>query len=451
MPRVLCLVAGLLVAGSLHADSPSVADLVRQLGDPKFAVREAAQRELVKRGEGIVPELDRLTKGADPETADRIAKVRFALVGYKDAIRRLLADIRDEHELDSVRVPVSDELRGLVAAHQPGSGDFLLSILAESKHKLHRQTLSAFVATWDVATPDQIDAYIHQAVTLNATHRPKFPAKVAAMISCEAQLRDGWTGWPNPAPTAFLFRTRTTRYLDGKPYDKPFDYQYPFATVGWYRVGELAEGKHTIHAALEYEFTQNGRKRRGQIRSNDSTFEVVSADTPDDLVAPRSKELSKAVRESLVVQSHKEPAVMTGGIVSSGGITTDYLWTPQVSWRNDKGDWTGVHCPVWEVRVPLDVDLCFDVAIRDTKTGTAYPADPIVVQRRVTTMGYVIPRDPRAFAKDRVGFAPVTVTLKPSRALALSEPKVTGYFAEEITSGELKMKVIPKIEPVKGP
>jgi hypothetical protein len=450
MPRVPSLVAVILVAASLRADaSPSAAELVRQLGDPKFAVREAAQRELVKRGEGIVPELDTFAAGADPETADRIAKVRFVLVGYKDAIRRLLADLRDEHELDSVRVPVSDELRGLVGAHQPGSGDFLLSILADPKHKLHRQTLRAFVATWDVATPDQIDAYIHQAVTLVATHRPKFPARVGAMISCEAQLRDGWTGWPNPAPTGFLFRTRTTRYLDGKPYDKPFDYQYPFATVGRYRVGELAEGKHTIHAILEYELTQNGQKRRGQIRSKDSTFEVVSADTPDDLIVPPSKELSKAVRESLVVQSHKEPGPPVGSGFQLG--TLEYQWTPQVSWATGKGEWAGVHCPVWEVRVPLDVDLCFDVAIRDTKTGTVYPADPIVVQRRVTTMGYVVPRDPRAFAKDRVGFAPVTVTLKPSRALALSEPKVTGYFAEEITSGELKMKVIPKIEPVQGP
>src|SRR4051794_9190885 len=115
MPRVLALVAVFLLAGSMRADTPSVADLVRQLGDPKFAVREIAQRELVRRGEGVVPELDKLAAGADPETADRIAKVRFALVGYKDAIRRLLGDVREGLEVDSARVPVSDELRGLVA------------------------------------------------------------------------------------------------------------------------------------------------------------------------------------------------------------------------------------------------------------------------------------------------------------------------------------------------
>jgi hypothetical protein len=446
MSRVLSLVAVACVAASVRADPPGVADLVRQLGDPKFAVREMAQRELVKRGAGVVPELDKLTAGADPEMADRIGKVRFALVGYKDEIRRLLAEVHEG--LDSAPTPVSDELRGLIAAHHPGAGDLLLSILADPQHRLHRRALRAFVATWDTATADQVEAYVRQAVTLTSAHRSRFPAKVGAYISVEARLRDGWSGWPNPAPPGFLFRTRTTRYLDGKPFDKPFDFQYPFATVGWYRVGELAEGKHTIHSVLEYEFTQDGQKRKGQIRSKDSTFEVVSADTPDDLVAPRSKELSKAVRASLVVQSHKGPVPSVGTGFQPGPV--DYQWTPQVSWTNDKGNWTGVHCPVWEVRTPLDVDLCFDVEIRDTKTGKVYPADPVVVFRGVTMMGYVVPKDPRAFAKGRDGFSPITVTLKPSRALALSEPKVTGYFAEEITSGELKMKVIPKIEPAKA-
>src|SRR5262249_23181365 len=139
------------------------------------------------------------------------------------------------------------------------------------------------------------DAYIRQRVKLKTTHRPKFPAKVGAMISFEAQLRDGWASWPNSSPN-FQFTTRTTRYLDGKPYDKPFNYRSPFATVGWYRVGELAEGKHTIHAVMEYEFTQNGQKRTGTIRSSDSTFEVVSADSPDELIAPRSIDVANLVR-----------------------------------------------------------------------------------------------------------------------------------------------------------
>src|SRR5215213_4706808 len=100
------LAALLLTAAALHADPPTVADLVKQLGDPKFAVREAAQRELLQRGEGIVPELDRLVKGADAETGERIGKVRYHLVGYKHDIRRLLAEVHEGK--DSAPEPISD-------------------------------------------------------------------------------------------------------------------------------------------------------------------------------------------------------------------------------------------------------------------------------------------------------------------------------------------------------
>src|SRR5262249_27828952 len=155
---------------------PEIADLVKQLGDAKFATREAAQKELLKRGDGIVPELDRLAKTADAETAERIRKVRYDLVGYKDDIRRLLLDFHAK--LDRTPGPVSDELHGLIAGHQPGSGDLLVSILAQQDHSLYRQALRTFVATWDAASPDQIDRYIQLVVTLKTNdHRAKFPAK----------------------------------------------------------------------------------------------------------------------------------------------------------------------------------------------------------------------------------------------------------------------------------
>src|SRR6476469_9925966 len=94
MRRLLTLAALVLLGTSLRADPPGVTDLVKQLGDPKFAVREAAQKELLKRGEGVVPELDRLSKSADAETADRLAKVRYNLVGYEDDIRRCILGIK---------------------------------------------------------------------------------------------------------------------------------------------------------------------------------------------------------------------------------------------------------------------------------------------------------------------------------------------------------------------
>ncbi len=174
--------------------------------------------------------------------------------------------------------------------------------------------MRTFVSTWDIATPDQIDKYIQQSVTLKTTHRPKFPAKVGAMISFEANIREDWTGWPAiNGNKKFSFRSRTTRYLDGKPYEKPFNYPYPFATVGWYKLGELAEGKHTIHAVMEYEFTQNGQKRNGKIRSNESTFEIMSADAPDELIAPKSDRLTKQIQKNFAVrESEYDPKAFTG-------------------------------------------------------------------------------------------------------------------------------------------
>jgi hypothetical protein len=449
MSRLLSLVALALLATSLRADPPSVADLVKQLGDPKFAVREAAQKELLKRGEAIAPELDRLGKGVDAETADRIAKVRYNLVGYKEDIRRCILDIKRKRGLfDPIpgELNLPSDLRYLIADHQPGAGDLLLAMAADEKGQFWYETRHLFVQAWDVMTADQLDRHIRQTVRLGTTHRPKFPAKVPAMISFEAGLRDAGTDWPHPVPKAFTFRARTTRYLDGKPYDKPYERNDPVATVGWYRVGELAEGKHTIHAVMEYEFTQNGQKRKGEVRSKDSTFEVVSADTPDDLLAPKSDARAAQVRAALSIREpvSERPAPQFGGRVVLNDEPVDP--PPQVSW-DIPGGRAGLVCLTWELKEPLDVDLCFDVTLKDNKTGTVYPADPIVVVRGARGRGYIYPRNPQRFARERDGLRGVTVDLKPSRGLALTDPRISRYFPETITRGELLMKVVPKIEP----
>jgi hypothetical protein len=445
MIRFTTLTAVLSLGAGLQAQpAQNVGDLVRQLGDSKFAVREAAQRQLAEQGEKIVPELDRLAKNADAETNDRIAKIRYKLVGYKEDIRRLLAEVHDG--VGRAPDPVSAELRGLIAAHQPGAGDYLLSMLADPRHKLDRRVIRTFVATWDVATVEQIDAYFRQNVSLVATNRPKYPAKVGAMISFEAQLREGWVSWPMLDSRTFSFNTKTTRYLDGKPYDKPFVYRYPFATVGWYRVGELTEGKHTIHAVMEYEFSQNGNKKKGEFRSKNSTFEVVSADTPDDLIAATSAKTANHVRRAFQVEGIK---VSGAGVnaVESPGKGGESMYPPQVSWEASPGVRTGLSCPQWSVAAPLSVDLCMDAEIHDINSGKVFLADPILLTGDATARGYVIPRDPRAFAKGRDGLVPVKIVLKPSRALALSDLRMKRYFPESITVDHLIMKVIPKIEP----
>ena len=436
----------LMATASMPSSTKDIADLVKQLGDSKFAVREAAQRELLKRGEAIVPELDKSAKTADAETADRLRKIRYELVGYKDDILRLIADV--PLSKDSAPGPISDELRGLIARHQPGAGDLLISLMMNSRHRLQRQALSTFVAGWDVATSDQIDTYLQQAVSLRTTHRPKFPAKVGAMISFEAHLRAGWSGWPNGKK--FDFQCWTTRYLDGKRYELPFKYPYPFAAVGSYKIGELAQGKHTIQAVLQYEFTHKGETRKGEIRSEESHFEVVSADTPDDLICPPSKTLSGLVRSRFLIREHDHNPSQFSGFEHGRlpGQGAEYQWHPQITWEAKSGTMAGVHCPIQTLVEAVDVDLCFEAEIEDVKTGKYYPAGSIVVPARHTSRDYIYPRDVREFAKDRDGFVKVRVILKPSRAMALTYPNVRSYYPDPITSGELRMKVFQKVEPI---
>src|SRR5947209_9734704 len=151
------------------------------------------------------------------------------------------------------------------------------------------------------------------------------------MIPFEARLRDDWAGWPNQDSTVFAFRTRTTRYLDGQPYDKPFEYPSPFATVGWFHLDKLSEGRHTIHAVLEYEITQQGQKRKGEIRSKESTFEILPANTPDDLLAPKSDATTKAVRGALTFEGVRTDQSPFSADIDRLLPTSRY--PPQVTWE----------------------------------------------------------------------------------------------------------------------
>jgi hypothetical protein len=432
------------VATPPNADE--LAKLVSQLGDAKFAVREAAQRQLLKYGEAIVPELDKLAKTADAETADRLRKIRYELTGYKDDILRLVEGI--PFGKDTAPPPIDPELRGLIAKHQPGSGDLLLAVLTNPRHTLNRRALSAFVSAWDEATPDQVETYLQHAVYLRTNHRSKFPAKVGAIIWYEAQLRHGWSGWPNGSK--FQFQSWTTRYLDGKRYELPFKYPFPFAAIGSFRIGELAEGGHKIQAILEYEFTQKGVTRKGEIRSAESKFEVISASTADDLICPPSEANSKLVRSKFTIRENDhDPKNFTGfqvGRLPAQGA--EYHWHPQVTWSDKPGTTAGVHCPIRLLNEPLDIDLCFEAEIHDVKSGKVYPAGSVVVPAGQTSRDYIYPRDVREFAKDRDGFVTVKMILKPSRAMALTYPSIRSYFPETITSGELRMKVFQKVEPI---
>jgi hypothetical protein len=79
----------------------AAADLVRQLGDPKFAAREAAARKLVDMGAAAVPALRAGTASADEEVRSRSVALlpQAQAVGWKRRADAFLADPTGKHDL----------------------------------------------------------------------------------------------------------------------------------------------------------------------------------------------------------------------------------------------------------------------------------------------------------------------------------------------------------------
>jgi hypothetical protein len=423
-----------------------VAALVKQLGDEKYAKREAAHKELLRRGEGIVPELDRLAPAADAETADRIRKVRGELLAYLEDIRRQLEGLPSRYSQREKPIPLG--LRGLIERRQPRSGDLLLDLLAGPYSELRVSALQAFRDTWESLSADQLERFLRMQLTWHVAHRPRYPAKVDVKVYATFSARNGDLDyWPTlTGPRALALTTRTTRLLNGRPYEPTRRERYPYLGGGAYRVQELPVGKHTIQSALEYEFVHRGERRTGRIESVASHLEVTPADTPDDLIAPKSETLEKAVQSAFVVSETDDNTFLPSpGPVALGIVKAD-PWYPQSGWFVGDTLWLGLHVPRWHVKEALDVDLCFDVEVHDLKSGKRYPGGSLVVRRGETESGFLGPDDAKAFCAGRDGFVPVKVTLTPSRAVALSDPNVTRYYPGTITTPELRMKVYPRTE-----
>jgi hypothetical protein len=450
------LLAGSTVAGRAAPQGPpppadlekQVKALVKQLGERAFARREAAHKALIKLGDGVVPLLDKLGPAEAPEVQLRIARIRRELVGYRDDIRDSLATMPENK--DGVRKPIPEGLKRVIAGHQPKSGDYLLSLIADPKNPLRRRAINAFTQAWDSMSGAQIKAYLPHVLALEAQPRARYPRGVDAAVGMLYHFVDHWAGWPADG-IPFHFATRTTHFLDGKPYGKPFAYQGPVATTGWIRTKDLALGKHSCALELEYTFTHRGEKHTGRIRSRDFTFTMVAADTPDDLIAPKDAQTDRLVRKSFrFVQKEAElhrPREMRRFDL----VPVEDPRRPQVTWEGPGGKQCGLSTPYWKADSALPVDLCFEVTLYDQKTGKVYPCDPLILRRGQALMGYIYPRDVRSFARGRSGDVPVKVVLTPSRKTALSTTDVARYWPGSITSEVLTIRVYDNyVEPALG-
>lgn len=407
-----------------------VEGLIKQLGDASFAKRDAATKALLAEGDSIVPLLDRARVGADLELSRRIDRIRTQLVGYIRDLTDFLQSLpaTDERQLP----PIPPEMVTMVGANQPKSGNFLLKIIAERDHPLHRRATHLFCAAWHTGPPQHLERFLQSSFRLQAFHRPKYPHGIDAYIETRFWQHHGWIGWPK----GLEWQTTTTHIIDGQAHGKPFVYKYPggAATTGWINVGKLSQSKHTLRFEVEYQFTHKGETRRATLRSPEFAFSVVAPEPGNDLIAPTNAALAKLVRDKLL-------------FLEVGSAPLDG-WRPQVTWEDPKGKQRGLHVPEWWAPQPLPVDLCFDVGLRDLATGKTYPCDALVLKKGETARGYFTPRDARAFCKDREGFVEVEIELQPSRSVALTHPDITGYFGWPITSKKLRAKVFGEVKEV---
>jgi hypothetical protein len=264
------------------------------------------------------------------------------------------------------------------------------------------------------------------------------------------QFADGWAGLPADG-IPFHFATRTAHFLDGKPYGKPFAYRGPAATTGWIRTKDLALGKHSCALELEYTFAHRGEKVTGRIRSRDFAFTMVAADTPDDLIAPKDAATDRFVRQSFRFVQKESDLYPPRGRRGFENLPPEDPRRPQVTWEGPGGKRCGLSVPHWKADKALPVDLCFEVALIDQKTGKTYPCDPLILRRGQAHWGYLYPRDVRAFARGRSGDVPVKAVLTPSRKTALSTTDVSRYWPGSITSDVLTVRVYDNyVEPAPG-
>ena len=338
-------------------------------------------------------------------------------------------------------------LKSLIESSQPQSGDILLEISREPQNPLYRKAIKAFVRSWNTMTPAQIEAYFQSTLGFTASTRESYPQDAEAGIRLEYDIAPGqssWNSWPLEE-TGFKsedFKTWTTISLDGQPRDKPFSYYGPGATVGWIMTQKLGVGTHTISMTLRYEYLLRGEKHSGQVASPLFSFEIVPPEE-NDLAVPSSRELDALVVSDL--QFAETEAVFDAPWRRRflAENTNSEAWSDNKTYSDNSGTF-GFHLPSFNLAKPLPVDLCFEVTMKVEGRRESYPAGQLLILRGDTSCTHFDLRQESFFLlnrKGRSGLVPVRFVLQPSRSIALTNPKVTGYYPRVITTGVMRLKL----------
>jgi hypothetical protein len=185
----------------------------------------------------------------------------------------------------------------------------------------------------------------------------------------------------------------------------------------------------------DFEFRQGERSWAGRIESPRYAFEIL-ADAADDLQAAPDPELDRQVREALTIVEVRDK--------STWGRRG---WQPPIRWGGSATLEAGsLHTPIWEIQQPLPVDLCFRSLFPLEGTDEVLEGNEVVVLAGETSCFYFRLKHLhdvailRAHADDQ-GFVRARVVLQPSRAIALSDPRVGRYYGGKITSEVVRFRV----------
>lgn len=375
----------------------------------------------------------------------RDAKVRA------ENIRRELIGLTEFHS--SMKLPFT--LQQMIAQHLPESADVLLSHCESDDEEMAKLAATVVVRFLDDLTDQQTVRYLQTGFGHFAEKRDRYPQGIDAAIGLGYRFEFGHEGLPKDRK--YKFRTTTRHFLNGEEFgEKPFSYPGPGAASGSVQLKDLAVGEHSVRMATEWEFTRGEKTLMGKFESGELKFEIVSPDTPNDLIATADPKVTKIVKDSLQFRESQTSFERRSRFSLDPRIRERH-WRPStytVS-KDGTGPVYALHTPFWRMNRPLPVDLAFQMKLKVEGTDLEFPCFDVVVlagERTYTRNVHAsrIPLDKlvKNLLKhaDKNGFVKVRLVLTPSREVALQNPKVKKYFPGSITSEVLRIRASTSTE-----
>lgn len=382
-------------------------------------------------------------RGGDPDSASELLTGQAWFQVAPRAVLPVGDSVDDVLDLLADMTPgvFPPETRNRLVDLQPDSGNLLASLVADREHPLHERAMQALVWLQDDLSAEQLETWVHNSFSVYAEPRARYPQGCEAVIELGYRFEPHLTGKKSNDDT--MYRTVSRNYLDGETQGDPFAYNYPGATTGWTRLKDLALGQHRIDVVTDYTVTVNDVEIEGSA-SRSYVFEIVPGEGYQDVMEVNTPELAAAVDDAFeIVWGWQDGYEPEPGVDRYAGAL-DPRDRPDYSphgW-NVRGPDYSLRFPSWRLKEGLPVSLCYEVAIRDEQSGRTYKATGLRVKADEASSTYFVLMDHRDFIEERdAGELPVTVTLTPSRDLALTYPDVREYFGGAMTFEHLKVNL----------